>query len=656
MIASAIVCTAIFVHSFSLAEPTVSRPTASPPAISQQAAAPSIAILYPKHNSVVGKKVNLVIDPSTDWTAAPFIQVLVGNTEYPVIDTSTGRHAIQGLAMEAGPNTITVRVLAPVPEPGKEQEKERSKDASKRKYTLVLSTSFTVFNREGSFSVTPPQFTAKYFHTREHESECSGCHRLEAEPKDFKQGKSEDMLCYACHREIPTGRYIHGPAAVWNCLSCHNPEIYPAKYQFLSYNPWMVTKPIQPVEPAVFTLSSDMLFKPKSAVLTSETSTLQISKQDRKNKNKLAAFNKAKAEELARKRELQRELFKNFLEYIKTNPADKVQVEAHVDPDHFPPVKGNTKGFKNDAQLTAARAKAIVKLLKDFGITGKSRVAALGMGSSLPKAPNVNKEGRDLNNRIEIVAYPPDVKIKNSMSLPILKDRERVVITISYQRGTAIGKLAVVENIPKGYLFMKGSGVSRGAVKDPLVKGNELTWQLGNFGSNFQETLSYIVRKGKGTTGSISPIVNLLFRIGQKEEKLTIDPEKPFKPGLTIKETCEKCHGDILANPVKHGPAEAGQCSLCHDPHGSNYSSWTRNQSWRLCTTCHAEKKTGVHLIAGFVHGVSHPTKKWPDPSRPGKRLDCVSCHSPHSSQTKELLGFNVRNKYETCKYCHAQK
>jgi predicted CXXCH cytochrome family protein len=646
MMAAAIALTVILIaYSFSAAQPATS---------------PSISILYPKHNALVGKKVNLVVDPATDWTAAPFLQVVVGNTEYPVIDTSAGRHAVQGLSLETGSNTITVRVLAVVPGPdqakGNNREQEQAKDSAKKKYTQVLSRSITVFNREGSFATTPPQFTAQHFHSREQEGECSGCHRLEAEPKDLKPAKPEEMLCYACHREIPTGRHIHGPTAVWNCLSCHNTEIYPVKYQFISYNPWTVTKTTQSVEPAVFTLSSDVLFKPKSALFVSETSTLQLSKKDRKNKKKLEEFNRAKAAELALKREQQRELFKDFLEFIKLNPADKILVEAHVDSGHFPPAKGKAKGFKNDVQLTAARAKALVKLLKHYGVAGKNRVAAAGMGSTLPKAPNTSKEGRELNNRIEIVVYPPDVKIKNSMKLPVLKDRERVVVTMSYQRGAEVGKLAVTEHLPKGFLYMQGSGVFRGAIKNPQVKGSDLTWQLGNFGTNFQETLSFIVKKGKEVTAPLSPVVNLSFKIGQKDERLTFDPEKPFKPGLTVKETCEKCHMSLLAYPVKHGPAEAGHCTLCHDPHASKYPSWTRNQSWRLCTTCHAEKKTGVHLIAGFVHGVSHPTKKWPDPSRPGKRLTCVSCHSPHSSQTKELMAFDVRNKYESCRYCHAQK
>jgi len=618
------------------------------------AASPSISIVYPKPNSLVGKKVNLVVDPKTDWSTAPFLQVVVGSTEYPVIDTSTGRHAIQGLALDTGPNTITVRVLVAVPEKGKDRETGKTKETAK--YALVLSQSLTVFNREGTFGVTPQQFMAQYFHSREQEDECSGCHRLEVEPKDFKHGKIEEMLCYSCHREIPTGRYIPGPSAVWNCLSCHNPDVYPVKYQFVSFSPWKVTKTIQPVEPAVFTLSADMLFKPGSALFVSETSTLQQSEQDGRNKEKRQEITKAKTEEAAAKLERQRGLFKDVLEFIRSNPAYNVRVEAHADAGPPSTAKGRTNGFENDARLTAERAKAIVRLLKDYGVIGANRVTGFGMGSTLPKAPKANKEGRELNNRIEIVAYPPDVTIKNSMALPVLKDRERVVINMSYQRGPAVGKLAVRERLPKGLLYMKGSAVFRGAVKDPQVNGNDLTWQLGDVGGNFQDSLSFIVKKGNDASVPVSPVVDLSFKTGQKEERLSFDPDKPFKTGLSVKETCEKCHRNILANPVKHGPAEAGHCNLCHDPHASSYPSWTRKQSWQLCTTCHAEKRTGVHLIAGFVHGVSHPTDNWPDPSRPGKRLNCASCHSPHSSQIKELMALDVRNKFEICTYCHGQK
>jgi len=56
------------------------------------------------------------------------------------------------------------------------------------------------------------------------------------------------------------------------------------------------------------------------------------------------------------------------------------------------------------------------------------------------------------------------------MNLPVLKDRERVVVTMSYQRGAAVEKLAVRESLPKGFLYMPGSAVFRGAIKDPREK------------------------------------------------------------------------------------------------------------------------------------------------------------------------------------------
>jgi len=114
--------------------------------------------------------------------------------------------------------------------------------------------------------------------------------------------------------------------------------------------------------------------------------------------------------------------------------------------------------------------------------------------------------------------------------------------------------------------------------------------------------------------------VNLSFKTGEKEERLAFDPEKPFKPGLTVKETCEKCHRDVLASPSSM-VRRSGSMQPLPRSHASNYPSWTRNQSWRQCTTCHAEKKTGVHVIAGFVHGVSHPRNNGPIPHGPAGAL-----------------------------------
>jgi len=572
-----------------------------------------VTIIYPKANSIVYKRVNLVLDPATDSSKIAFFQVIVNKrNEYPVVDLTTGKHASQGLLLDQGINTITVRVLT------------RSVDekGNKTAFQPVSSREIRVFNAEGILPLRPPaDFTKELFHSREREAECSGCHRLDVAPEDLKYKKPQDVLCYACHRNIPTGRHIHGPAAAWNCLSCHDPEIYPVKYQFNSADPWKVSKTSQTVEPMVYTYSSAEIFKPALATIISK--------------------DKAK------------DMLKDVLNYTKQNPGDKIRLEVHTD--NTPPpkirekVKGKLKvtGFKNNQALSAARAKTFLALLKESGVNMKN-VTAVGMSDKLPKAPNKTPEGRELNNRIEIVVHPADVKVKNSQKLPVLKDRDRVLVNLSYAQGPQISKLTVVDKLPKGRQYLKGSGYFNGKTKEPRIKGDDLIWELGDMDANFNNGLFYVLRKGKDNQ-PIAGMVSVVYTAGSREMTRAFDPKVSEKRGLTVKESCLQCHGTTVDKHVKHGPADAGYCNSCHDPHASSHAAWLRKSAWDLCTTCHAEKGSGVHVVTG------HPTRLKPDRMRPGKRLTCSSCHEPHSANSRDLFTYDVKTRGELCKLCHAK-
>jgi predicted CXXCH cytochrome family protein len=566
----------------------------------------NILLLYPKDHSVVGNKVNVVLDP----TDVPYFQVIVNTTEYSVVDTSTGRHAYQGIVLEQGENKITVNILAP------------SDEKDKKKLSVVASRLIRVYNRDGAFSPVPAGFTQDPFHTRERESSCSSCHRLEATQQDMNPAKPEAALCYTCHREIPKGRHIHGPAALWNCLSCHNPELYPAKYAFSSVDPWKAAKSTQSIEPMVFTVLTADLFKPASAVLTS----------------------KAKV----------KESFGDVLNYIKQNPADRIRLEVHTDNAPLKAQKnknGKSKGFKDKQSLTSARAKALAAVLKESGV-GEKRLIAVGMGDKLAKASNKTQDGRELNNRTEIVVYPSDVKVINSQKLPVLKDRDRVVVSLSYSQGPQVKKLRIVERVPSGLRYVKGSGFLKGKTIDPNINGSELVWELGDRDANFTETLYYVFKKGKEAS-SVPLDTKVTYVSYEREQSREFDPTKPATRAYTVMEACLKCHPGMVDKKFKHGPADAGYCSLCHDPHASPYSAWLRRPTWDLCTTCHADKGSGAHVLAGFGKGGTHPTKSKRDPARPGKRLACAGCHEPHSAETGYLFAYDVKSRSELCGICH---
>ena len=150
-----------------------------------------------------------------------------------------------------------------------------------------------------------------------------------------------------------------------------------------------------------------------------------------------------------------------------------------------------------------------------------------------------------------------------------------------------------------------------------------------------------------------------------------------------------------------HGPVGTGDCTICHDPHGSanEFQLWANGQA-RLCVVCHEDKKK--YLDSGQkrfkVHGIlsargcvachsphatdhrfqlfeeindlcvschtgmqnvteGHPVQKHPvkgktDPLRAGFPLTCTSCHNPHGSQYDYLLIGDVRGGH-VCLKCH---
>ncbi len=616
----------------------------------QKKGEPALTILYPKHNAIVGAQVNVVVDPATDWSKVPMFQIVVGKSEYPPIDPSGGKHAMQGVLLAPGINTITVRALAPAV-----ASAQTASSAEKPVYNVLFSRTIAVYSRNGYFTAPPSPFTAQRFHSREGEAACTDCHRLQAEQQDRAHAKPEDVLCYACHRNIPTGKYIHGPAAVWNCLGCHDSSSYPVKYQFTSEDPWKVSKTTQAIEPLLVTIPSNSLFKPRSSELITVDPALPGKNVTGKQRAALLA---QREQALKKMRDERAELFKPILDHLKGNPGDKVLIESHVDGPPQPAGAEKEAAWQRSMlPVTVARAGAVARLLKEMGIGG-GRVAAVGMSALLPKVAPASPEAREQNDRIEVVVYPADEQVQNSQQPAMFKDRMRVTVKMEYARGATVRGVTLIERLPSGIHYLKGSSVFRGKPKEPQQKGNELIWQLGDLGNEFQETVRYTVKRDAGTTATVSPVQQISFQAGKSQETRDFDPDRPVnRSTLTIQQSCTKCHPGLMDGKIKHGPSDAGYCVLCHDPHASNNPSWVRLPSWTLCTHCHPEQREGTtHVISGFGMRVSHPTRKGPDYNQPGKTLACVSCHSPHSGDTAAILAYNVKTKMELCRTCHKQK
>ena len=81
-------------------------------------------------------------------------------------------------------------------------------------------------------------------------------------------------------------------------------------------------------------------------------------------------------------------------DYMKANPTVKLNVIGHTD---------NVGQDAANMDLSARRAKSVVKELVDFHKIDQSRLTSAGMGESKPIGDNNTLEGRAKNRRVEFV-------------------------------------------------------------------------------------------------------------------------------------------------------------------------------------------------------------------------------------------------------------
>ena len=157
-------------------------------------------------------------------------------------------------------------------------------------------------------------------------------------------------------------------------------------------------------------------------------------------------------------------------------------------------------------------------------------------------------------------------------------------------------------------------------------------------------------------------------------------------PGLLPapqQEVCLSCHGqddfsksDALKNIRKelegkkylHGPLQEGECSACHDPHGSDnvrlltgpypaslYLPYKKG-SYDFCLQCHDKNMLrfpDTSIYTEFRNGKQnlhyvHVANKW-------KGRTCRACHAPHASNLENLISedgvkfgdWNIPTRYQ---------
>jgi predicted CXXCH cytochrome family protein len=111
----------------------------------------------------------------------------------------------------------------------------------------------------------------------------------------------------------------------------------------------------------------------------------------------------------------------------------------------------------------------------------------------------------------------------------------------------------------------------------------------------------------------------------------------------TAADLCLSCHKDPRTGPMGtarsfvHGPLNAGGCTICHSPHGSNNPAQLADSAGRLCRSCHTEHDRSATGNGGQTHALAIPG-------------GCVYCHDPHAGEDPRLLRAPTE---ALCVHCH---
>lgn len=112
-------------------------------------------------------------------------------------------------------------------------------------------------------------------------------------------------------------------------------------------------------------------------------------------------------------------------------------------------------------------------------------------------------------------------------------------------------------------------------------------------------------------------------------------------------ELCYACHNREKFSKKYVHKIIMRRCS-CHDQHASEYPHLLYASVSQVCTDCHRVRKSGNHVVSSLPRGKIHPVDGVPDPRNTKKLITCTTCHNPHSSEYQKLFP-----KPRICKMCH---
>jgi predicted CXXCH cytochrome family protein len=123
-------------------------------------------------------------------------------------------------------------------------------------------------------------------------------------------------------------------------------------------------------------------------------------------------------------------------------------------------------------------------------------------------------------------------------------------------------------------------------------------------------------------------------RFGKVEDTKRFDKGLPGKLLSPVNTLCIECHTSktmesaFSKNLWIHGPVSSGMCTICHDPHETQYRYLLRQgNSDQMCAMCHASE----FIVPSEDHLAGE---------------ECTKCHNAHLGKNRFLLKKEFTEKY----------
>jgi len=100
--------------------------------------------------------------------------------------------------------------------------------------------------------------------------------------------------------------------------------------------------------------------------------------------------------------EQEREMLEKLSNFLKLVP-NEIAIEGHTDNVPYAPSNQDKTKYRDNWELSAARAVSVLHALLDYGNLDEKRFAIVGYGETKPLVSNVTAEGRAYNRRVDIV-------------------------------------------------------------------------------------------------------------------------------------------------------------------------------------------------------------------------------------------------------------